>query len=153
MPISELPKQLRNMYQGYAKFLLGDLVSNTPSVILVPAPDPRHSGHKVRKSLNPKWYLGLYNNAPYCKRQRVLDALTRIANGNDKRFRSRPFRYDATVRDLITAFFTEGLEDYGIPPSNHVREFFGLSPLEETLEQPYTEQRPPAHQDIDDWPF
>jgi hypothetical protein len=45
-------------YQRIAKYLLMDLESGLHEVVLVPAPEPRHSGHQVRalQYANAAWY-------------------------------------------------------------------------------------------------
>jgi hypothetical protein len=135
LPVNELPDDLQQMYVVYAKFLLGDILSRTPPVMLLPAPEPKFSGHKVRYSQNPDWYRRLYNTTSHWKRQRALAALVRISNLQDREFRIKPFKYDATLRDFITDCLLDGLKEYGIPPSNRARQFFDISPLEEALER------------------
>lgn len=41
--------------------MLNDLSYQTHSVVLIPAPDPKHSGHKIRavENSNPAWYSEL----------------------------------------------------------------------------------------------
>lgn len=75
--------------------MLQDLEWQHHSVVLIPAPDPQHSGHQIRmlESGNPQWYSRFaeeYTNCrgigskrmirprTYIKRARVVTALLRI---------------------------------------------------------------------------
>jgi hypothetical protein len=82
-----------------AKRALYDLEQEQNRILLVPAPEPNFTGHKIRviESRNPKWYVEfgkMYWRGPrsfQLKRSRVVKALTRVAengrvrgNGHEK---------------------------------------------------------------------
>ncbi len=63
-----------------------DLETNFNRITLVPAPEPRHNGHKIRvqESANPGWYrrfvAGRWNHAGcQVRRSRIEKALRRVA--------------------------------------------------------------------------
>lgn len=57
MPEMKFNKRLR----GKAAELLNELDYKRHEVVLIPAPEPRHSGHKIRvaQNSNPSWYSRL----------------------------------------------------------------------------------------------
>lgn len=66
--------------------LLRDLKNNPMRVILIPAPDPQHSGHKIRvvESRPPAWYFRTcysIKGRKTFKRHRFVTALSRIKRG------------------------------------------------------------------------
>jgi len=79
--------------QELARTLLDDLRTHKHSIGLVPAPDPKHAGHKIRvvTERNPEWYSllagrkGLHKrrgrNRNGCLRKKVVRALRRLSSG------------------------------------------------------------------------
>lgn len=78
-----------------AKMMLDELLSSELSVILIPAPEPKHSGHQIRavESQNCQWYrefCSLYASQlkrktrfnTKIKRELTINALTKIIGGN-----------------------------------------------------------------------
>ena len=105
-------------------------------VILVPAPEPRHYDHRIRKvvSRNPKWYRELYGSNKNFRRDRSFNALIRIKKSNDAYCNKSKYRYDAVYRELIFKRLMEGYSDerydYEYPSNNNVRRFFKKKSLE-----------------------
>ena len=80
---------------NYYKFMLEDLASNCLKICLIDAPEPKHTGHKVRVAFtqNPEWYRQLCLNHPAksrthkrkfdtaVKRQHIIRLLSRLACG------------------------------------------------------------------------
>lgn len=67
--------------------LVEDLKRSPMRVILIPAPDPRHSGHKIRvvESRPPRWYMEFVYpelGRKTFKRHRFIEACKRVAKGN-----------------------------------------------------------------------
>jgi len=114
-PIVQLPKKIRKFYTQEADYLYSDLLNNKLTIVLIPAPDPRHDCHMVRavESENPGWYQGLYSSYNYFRRDRSLMALNRIRNQEDKQFRISPFHYDFIYRDLINDRLIDGFYERG----------------------------------------
>lgn len=48
MPIRLLPENIRLWFVEDAKYLLNDLQNNRLTMVLVPAPEPKHVGHMIR---------------------------------------------------------------------------------------------------------
>lgn len=67
-----------------AELLLDELEQNRLTVILVPAPQPRHESHFIRvaSERNPWWFRSL-NTHQEVRRDRTLAALTRIVEGKE----------------------------------------------------------------------
>jgi hypothetical protein len=71
-----------------AQKALQDLEENQNRIVLVPAPSPCHSSHKIRmqESRNPQWYVDFgraFWRSPrnfQLKRSRVIRALKRVAD-------------------------------------------------------------------------
>lgn len=78
-------KFLIDLIKFEAERMIEDLNANQMSVVLVPAPEQRHSGHMVRvvESRPPEWYMDLYQikGRKTFKRHRFMDALGRIKKG------------------------------------------------------------------------
>ena len=108
-PIKELPENLRHYYVEEANFLFNDLTDNPLNVVLIPAPDPAHSGHMIRcvDNENPSWYRELYHSHNNFRRDLSLRALNRIRNEEDRPFKISPFKYDSVYRELIHKRLTE----------------------------------------------
>jgi hypothetical protein len=84
--------------------MLDDLEANVHEVVLIPAGDPQHSGHKIRvaQSHNCDWYRkfsGLYTNCRGIGRKRMKRARTFILKSNTAR----------TLRRMIDGNF-EGVQ-------------------------------------------
>lgn len=118
--IIELPDYIQNSFQYMAHYLIGEMKQSKLEVILVPAPDQRHYGHKVRLAVNhnPRWWSEMYANHPTkLDRQRFMNALHRIFEACDN-----DTKYDCLAREKIKDFLTEGL--YGELIDFHVLEYF-----------------------------
>ena len=95
-----------------------ELVESGLEVILVPAPDPRHCGHKIRASStqNPDWYKSICDRFPqkrdrklrgtYVKRDRVLKALRDLIGKGSSRS-----RYAAPLIEEAELELEESLKD------------------------------------------
>lgn len=146
-PIKELPSHIRKYFLQEAKYLFEDLEENQLKVVLVPAPNPCFSGHKIRhiESKNPEWYRDLYKHHPNFKRTRSLRVLRRITSLQDRPYfidntpSPLPYRfhYDTLYRQLIYTILTQGflIERKEIRPVPEVRAYFGFPPLEDIIEQ------------------
>ena len=134
-PIIFLPENIRIYYVNEAKYLVNDLEKNKLSVVLVPAPDPRHHSHKIRvaASHNPTWYSDLYWSYNHFRRDKSIKALNRIINEKDE------FQvYDNIYRTLIHERLIEGdydVQQYIRPPNNIVRTFFNMPSIDSFVEQ------------------
>jgi len=129
-------KYLENLFIDRAKDFKEDLLLNEPRTILIPAPQQKHSGHKIRvvDSYAPKWYIEL-NNTYGCEfnsrsrttnrvktyrssnyqRCRALDSFERIILGKD--LNEKKSSYDKINRELI-------FEDL----TNEENSYFGFNP-------------------------
>ena len=135
-PVKELPDYIREAFLDEAQALYHDLKHNRLTVILVPAPDPRHSGHMIRavESENPSWYRDLYHAAAHFRRDRSMAALDRIRKGQDsalgsvKNFQDS-FRYDFLYRDVIMQRLVIGydVEEHTVRPDPKIKWFFRQS--------------------------
>ena len=78
--INFIPKPIQNLFVEDARFLYGDLSANKLHIVLIPAPEPMHVGHRIRKVeiANPDWYSKLYHQYVHFRRDRSLKALERI---------------------------------------------------------------------------
>lgn len=77
----------------FAQIMIKDLEDNMLSVVLIPAPEPKHADHMIRavESRNPKWYRLFCADfisdrkgghpRTYIKREHVFRALSQIASG------------------------------------------------------------------------
>ncbi|MBT4651061.1 hypothetical protein HOC13_00910 [Candidatus Woesearchaeota archaeon] len=131
-------EETQKPFRKQAEQLLSDLTHNQLRVILIPAPRPQFSGHKVRavESVNPEWYQELYAFHKHFRRDRSERALERIVNNQDQDFKelrnsSLPytFSYDQIYRDLIFDRLTQGHEEEGYysPPNKTICQFFNIS--------------------------
>ena len=132
-PIKELPENLRHYYVEEANFLFNDLTDNPLTILLVPAPDPAHSGHMIRyvENENPSWYRGLYHSHNSFRRDLSLRALNRIKKEEDRPFKISPFKYDSIYRELIHERLTEPYlieGHYSIPEKEILKHFTNLNP-------------------------
>ena len=136
-PTSLLPTLVSNVFSKQARFLYDDLAANKLHVVLVPAPDPRHYSHMIRRveTLNPEWYSDLYEQNPHFRRDRSFSALERIMQKSDGAFTntncgvvSYKFHYDTVYRKLIFHCLTEGYsyEGHEFGPNQRVCAYFGL---------------------------
>lgn len=130
--VSELPDKLAEEFREEAKGLLKELEENRLTVVLIPAPEPKHISHMIRavENNNPHWYRELYHSHWNFRRDRSIKALKRLAEGNDKEYSGRKgavksyFKYDKIYREfildrLVNGYFEEdGME---IPPSKRKR--------------------------------
>lgn len=126
-PILLLPEKIRSYYVQEAKFLIDDLTANKLKVVLVPAPEPKFQGRKIRvvESQNPEWYRELYLLHNYFRRDSSFRALERIVSQEDKPYRSGRYKYDFIYRALITKRLTKGysVEGCEVPPNEEVKGF------------------------------
>jgi len=86
---SYLPEDIHKYFRLEAIDLLFDLRRHNLNVILVPAPEQRHSGHMVRVAdgQNPPWYQDLFEKYSVKKnrfrRDTSIRTLEKIADGRD----------------------------------------------------------------------
>ena len=115
---------IEHKYRERAEELLRDLEIRELEVILSPAPEPSHEGHKIRIPVNqnPKWYSELYwsylneKGEPKLKRKSVKNSLERIISYKDKEYiefnnPNNTHIYDAMMREFIQYSFKEGIRD------------------------------------------
>lgn len=129
-------------FQNVADEMRAELRNQYLDVTLVPAPDPKFTGHKIRVAVNsnPGWYRDLWHE--YAKvrakkgrlrkttssigRSRINKALSEISEGNDRPYREEtrgcvPYahHYVTIIRDLIFSRLTDGYvrhEEANAPP-------------------------------------
>ena len=133
-PISELPDSVRDEFAAEAKYLLDELGRRRLEVILIPAPEPRHIGHKIRsvENTNPPWYRELFRTHPSVERKNVVKALERISQLKDGTCYQHCYHawytYDMTLREIIQKRLVDGYEDGEIidyvPANKKVRRYF-----------------------------
>ncbi len=132
-PIAELPVRIAELFSFEAASLLDELQENRLTVILIDAPERKHTTHKIRavESSNPDWYRELYHSHRHFRRNLSEDSLRRISNGRDGEFASRhrwsPYKYDNLYRGLILERLTEGYvsDRWGrVPPVGKIKGFF-----------------------------
>ena len=78
---------------------LAELAASALTVVLVPAPEPRHAGHCIRVvcDRNPAWYRSLFASRRYgVKRGRVIRSLQRVIAG------AVPTGYAAEILSAVT---------------------------------------------------
>ena len=80
LSLNSLPESIHALFSEEARSLLSELEHTRLSVDLIPAPDPRFAGHKIRDAVsqNPDWYRHLYRSHSYFRRDRSLRALEAI---------------------------------------------------------------------------
>ncbi len=139
--VAYLPELAQGYFREEAGFLLHDLEENRLEVVLIPAPEPMHRGHKIRavQNSNPDWYRSLYWEKPRIYRYLSLPSLKRIAEGRDGNFNPRNWKYhlDTKYRDLIYERLTKGYTDERqgpIAPFAAVRRIFDLPFIDGELE-------------------
>ena len=129
--VKELPEIIAKSFQKEADYLYEELQTNRLSVILIPAPKPSFSNHKIRiaESHNPEWYSTQYHFYSHFKRKRCTKALDRIRKNKDRDYKTNPFRYDARMRELILTRLVEGyvFEGTEIYPNQNVKKYFNKS--------------------------
>ena len=134
-PLELYPPEVQASFQREAQLLLGELQSNKLEVILIPAPEQRFSGHKIRVAVNhnPPWYSQIYQQVPHIKRERVERCLQRLTESQDGRYRRRPYRYDFRFREIIFERLIDGYEDsdplcgpFCIEANQEIRDYFEL---------------------------
>lgn len=141
-PVTSLPFNIAKKFRETAHYLLVDLEDNKFHVVLVPAPAPTHSGHKIRQATgqNPEWYSVIFdkkskrksrsvrvgNNGQGQIRQRVGLALLRIMKDKDGRHVGKMYSYDRMLRELIKKMLCEGYETSlgQVPPNDEAVEYF-----------------------------
>ncbi|MBI5871883.1 hypothetical protein HZB88_02255 [archaeon] len=129
LPIDYLPEYIKEAFRQDAELLLYELKINKLEVILIPAPTPQHSGHKIRavQNKNPYWYSKLYHTYNHFRRDRSIRALKRIRDLHDRKFRISPYKYDEIYRSLILKRLVGGFlmqEGCEIEANRQVKEFF-----------------------------
>ncbi|MDD5012527.1 MAG: hypothetical protein PHQ66_02690 [Candidatus Nanoarchaeia archaeon] len=134
--LAYLPIFPRKNFIEEAEFLYNDLLNNRLKVVLIPAPIPKHSDHKIRfaESYNPFWYSGIYHSHNRGRRKDFEKSLWRIVNSLDENFnpRNNKYAYDTEFRDLIYSRLVEGYVDEcgsRVLPNNQIRTFFKLDKL------------------------
>lgn len=67
--MTELSKAERRLFMRIANYLLDELARGSHEVVLIPAPDPQHSGHKIRmiQSHNARWYREFADQFQSCR--------------------------------------------------------------------------------------
>src|SRR5690349_18418617 len=88
--------KVSKLTQKKAKELYNDLLENKQEIVLIPAPEPRHSEHKIRVVQNrpPKWFSKFVNQftkstkkyprvRPKVYRREVLIGLSKLSNGEN----------------------------------------------------------------------
>lgn len=139
--ISILPNGIQDYFVDYAHLLKQDLLTHKLRIILIPAPEQKHCGHKIRKveTENPAWYSSLYSSIPHFRRDRSLCALERIVLKEDKAFTDTncgvvryKYHYDSVYRKLIFERLTEGFihEGHKVEAQPEVCSYFGLRKIE-----------------------
>ncbi len=145
-PISILSKGIRDYFVGDALLLKQDLLAHKLRIILIPAPEQKHCGHKIRavETENPAWYSNLYSQIPYFRRDRSLCALERIVLKEDKAFTDincgvvrYKYHYDSVYRKLIFERLTKGFihEGHRVGAQPEVCSYFGLRKIENEVEE------------------
>lgn len=139
-PVSLLPAHIRDYFVDRAELLYDELYSRKLTVVLAPAPEPRHAGHMVRvvEETNPNWYSDLYCENVGFRRDLSLRSLDRIrfgvdmASGSSRGCVGNMYRYDEIYRTLILDQLINGFvfDWYRLVPENEVREFFGFSAVQ-----------------------
>jgi len=142
-PVASLPLNMAVKFRLIAHYLLADLEDNKFHVVLTPAPNPKHQGHKVRHATtkNPEWYIKIFDYKSKRAsrdtrdkhkgqgeiRKRVGTSLLRIMKDEDGMYTGRKYSYDKMLRELIKKMLCEGYKtDFGeIPPDGEVVEYFG----------------------------
>lgn len=134
----------RDYFTSTAKILRESLEENVDnygrSVTLQEAPQPTHTPHYIRVSLNPEWYKDMYRNKKHCSRKRTLESLTRIENVEDQPTHKWPFStYDGFLRQQIFDINAYGVQDNvlgNLPPNNTFRSYFNLPRVGHGYEEP-----------------
>jgi hypothetical protein len=125
-----LDSRIIDIFKIEANSFLEELKIRKLEVILTPAPDPHHEGHKIRTVVNenPEWYKNLYwKYYPNFRRDRTSNALKRLINLEDKNFMKSKYKYDAVIRELIYTILIEGYHIHGhkiYPENNIVKKYF-----------------------------
>lgn len=139
-PIRKLPNNIAIKFRETANYLLSDLENNKFKYKKLPAPDKKHSGHKIRQIAvsNPEWYKEIFdikskresrigghlnrNKGQGQIRKRVAKVLLCIIEKTD-RYRCS---YHSLLRELIKKMLCEGYEtNFGeIPPDEEVIKYF-----------------------------
>ncbi len=136
--VRELPQDIARAFMHDAGNALQELLEHRLKVVLIDAPDPRFPGHKVRAvdDCNPDWYRRLYRERPHFRRDRSIDALTRIRDGHDRPWTPHGrilFRehthYDTLYRNVVLGHLLHGrmTDDGPVMPDGAVRAYWGLA--------------------------
>ncbi|MCA9486340.1 MAG: hypothetical protein KC548_01690 [Nanoarchaeota archaeon] len=146
-PLLFLPEDIRTEFLVYAEIFLNELRTQRLTVILIPAPYPQFSGHRIRvaQSHNPLWYRALYEQySPNLRRDRSLHSLERICEGADKSCLQEkgPYSYDFIYRTFLKEALIEGFETEHctVDPNELVKDFFEL-PFPSLNEPDFYEKR------------
>lgn len=116
LPLAAYDPAIAELFQVHAGALLFELQEHYLNVVLVPAPDPKFIGHKIRATdnHNPTWYRELYEDQRI-RRRFVARSLERISTGADLAFdgraHTRSSRYDSLLRSIILKHMLEGHEE------------------------------------------
>lgn len=102
-PIGKLPEKVRGVFRNVANNLILGLERNKLVIGLAPGSDSRHPYRKRRVVVhsNPSWYSELYHSYPHFRRDRSVNALSRIRDLEDKTYLSGTYKYDFIYRRLI----------------------------------------------------
>ena len=125
-----LDSRVIKVFKQEANSFLEELKHRKLEVILVPALDPHHEGHKIRMAVNenPEWYKKLYwHYHPNFRRDRTLRSLRRLSDLRDGNFKVHDYKYDAIMRELIFEVLTEGYHIDGreaYPVNSLIRKYF-----------------------------
>lgn len=128
-PVVELPERLHSFFSDCA-FILGDeLQSHRLRIVLVPAPEKNFSSHKIRvvEERNPDWYSSLWNCHKWMERRRLIPAIGRVCELQDRVYDGVHFYYDFLVRDLVKEMFVDGFVSYEgerVAANSVVRNYF-----------------------------
>ena len=107
-PLKGLEKEIAAYFTDQAGFLSQQLKDNRLKVVLIPAPESRHYGHKIRvvESRNMEWYREMYVKYRHFRRDRSLKSLQRISRKQD--YPASFSSYDSRYRLFILKRLTEG---------------------------------------------
>ncbi len=92
--------RIRTVVLAEAEIMLGELEEFYLHVELLPAPEPMHTGHKVRTVVNenPAWYKYAWGILRNSNRERIKRTLARIVGRRCRRGMS-----DSVLLDIATA--------------------------------------------------
>lgn len=128
---ADLPRRIMRHFQHHAIHILDELEDS--GVELMPAPEPRHTGHMIRVSRNPQWYRDIYHSREHFRKDRSIDALLRIGDGTDHPLfprRGMENHYDTLYRALILDRLLLGYQTDNdvFAPVPAIQRHFGIPP-------------------------